>query len=217
MSEKHNQFRHKFYLIIGLLFFVVIVLWLFLGSWQKQFSQIKSEKKVVKTNIFLDMPGLWARSSQQFHQIVPDAKNKKDTKEYVTNLLLDKALERSTQYKGVVLRYPDKWAVLENTPSSTITMIALDGEKFWVDSFDTSTSTDPIGSWHLYRNENILEWSWLKAGDGFVGRKNINNGEKIVGIYQVSSTTILTIQRESIYTEKLKDGLMETIVSGLRK
>ncbi len=214
-TEKHSHYN--LYLIVGLLFLVVVFLWLYLGGWKKQFNLYQIKKEEPKKNLLTDLPNLWQKSDDQFNSLFPEANSKKETKELLTEALVDRALEKATDFNGLNFRYPDKWALIQNNASSTLKLIAPDGENFFVENVELLAGNDPVATWHNYKNEPVLGWSWIKVGDGFIGNKRNEQTAKSVGLYPSATSSILIIERQSTTLEKNQDGMIETIILGLRK
>lgn len=214
-TEKHAHYN--LYIIVALLFLVVIFLWLYLGGWQKQFNLNHSKQESPKKNLLTDLPNLWQESNDRFDGLFPEVKNKKNSTEIFTDTLVNKVLEKSIDFKGLVFRYPEKWALIQNNASSTIKLIAPDGENFYVENIVISTDSDPVGAWHEYRKEPVFGWSWVKVGDGFVGNKKTENQNKAVGLHPWATSSVLIIERQATSLEKTQDGMIESFILGLRK
>jgi len=217
MIGKEERGRRNYYIIVAVLFLLVIFLWIYLGGWKKQFTVFSDSNGKKLVNFNFDFNELKQRSDKQLAKLAPGLTDKKITPENIINNLVDETLNKSVYYSGMEIRYPDKWILLDEASTSTVSLLASDGEKFFFNSFVIEPTVDLVSAWHAFKKEPVFNWTWKKVKEGYVGTNVNNNVAKIVGLYQASSSTVVTLERQSQQPEKAQDGALEMLITGLRK
>ena len=217
MIEKEKQYHWNYYLIVTILFLFIIFLWIFIGGWGKQFkASVNNSRQKRKIDLKTDFENIIKKSNEQFSRMTPSTTVDFDKENFVNNIV-DDVLKKVVDFQGAKVRYPEKWVKIDGPSTSTLTLLSTDGERFDFSGLSFGSSTDPISSWHAQKNEPVLNWSWRKVKDGYVGFNRGDNFERIVGLCQVSSSTIITLERSSREIKKAEDGLIEMLIVGLRK
>lgn len=216
MDNNKKQIRIN-YAIVAVLFIFVIGLWFYLGNWEKSFK-FYGANKPEKSFSMAEVGNLWANSKEKFSKIAPQANYGLFKEGGLTNKIVDQALNKSVVFENTVVRYPDLWQVdLASSTTSTLNFLSADKEMFFVKTMTVATSSSIINSWHEQVREDVLGWSWQEVGEGLVGFKINNDQARIVGLFQVSTSTVFVLERESNSLQKVKDGQLEVLLYGLRK
>jgi hypothetical protein len=219
MMFMDNNKRRVFglYFVVGLLFLLVIVLWVYTGGWKR----IANNQKQVTTgfgDIGRQFSDLWQKSQQRFEKMAPTVSKKEISKQFILDDLASKALGASVSYAGVVVRFPQNWLADTSSSTTALELLASDGEKFFITTQTIASTTEVVIGWHKLNNESIANWSWQLLANGFIGYKINNQKEaRVVALKRINESTILIIERQSHDIAKLKDGLVEVLLSGLQK